>query len=149
MQVLRSMENISLETRREVRILYSLIKTLQRKLELEYSLPNEEFVNKGSSILDLERKPTTPSFPCSGKREDKGKKNKQTKTSQQRKVGNELHESSLLYLLPPQSGIKKPRGLDVIRLGMHDQEEGPGARSLPDDGGKPSPNRPPSLVNKE
>lgn len=65
MQVLRSMEKISLETRGEVNRLCSLTGTLHRKLELEYAPPKEGTANEGSPISNLEKKPTTPTPPVS------------------------------------------------------------------------------------
>ncbi|KAB2622543.1 S2-RNase [Pyrus ussuriensis x Pyrus communis] len=119
MQVIRSMEKISLETMGEVNRLCSLTRTLQRKLELEYSPPEEEA-----------KEPTTPPPPTR-------KKNEQTRTSHQEEIRKEPQESCLPNLLPP-----------PLEKTLPIQPEGTSTKSLLEDGRKPSPYQPPSLVNK-
>ncbi|KAB2608378.1 S2-RNase [Pyrus ussuriensis x Pyrus communis] len=75
-QVLKSMEKITLETRGEIRRLYSLTGSQQRKLDLEYSTPNNGYAREIIREESPEKEPVIPLFLVHEEKRDKGKNKK-------------------------------------------------------------------------
>ncbi|KAM2263974.1 hypothetical protein ACFXTI_040195 [Malus domestica] len=72
-QVLRSMEKISLETKGEVSRLCTLTGNLQRRLDLEFSTPKGA-QKSGMSQVTIRSEPVIPLFPLLEEENDRGKK---------------------------------------------------------------------------
>ncbi|KAM1020189.1 hypothetical protein ACFX2C_041599 [Malus domestica] len=72
-QVLRSMEKISLETKGEVSRLCTLTGNLQRRLDLEFSTPKGAHGN-GMGQVTIRSEPIIPLFPLLEEEKDRGKK---------------------------------------------------------------------------
>ncbi|KAM2622956.1 hypothetical protein TB2_027522 [Malus domestica] len=72
-QVLKSMERISLETKGEVSRLCTLTGNLQRRLDLEFSTPNGA-QGSGMSQVITRNEPIIPLFPLLEEAGDRGKK---------------------------------------------------------------------------
>ncbi|KAM1733500.1 hypothetical protein ACFX11_019094 [Malus domestica] len=73
MQVLKTIECITLETRGEVSRLYSLIGGLQRRLDLEYFTPRNSHAREVMREANPEKEPVIPLFPLLEEKKDKGK----------------------------------------------------------------------------
>ncbi|KAM2141393.1 hypothetical protein ACFX1Q_007674 [Malus domestica] len=82
MQVLKTMENITLETRGEVSRLYSLIGSLQRRLDMEYSTPKNGYAREMMREASPEKEPVIPLFPLLEEIRDKGKNKEGSGASQ-------------------------------------------------------------------
>ncbi|KAM1365127.1 hypothetical protein ACFX2F_043590 [Malus domestica] len=80
-QVLRSTENSTVETRGEVSRLCSLTGILQRMLELEYSTPRDGYAREVIIEANPEKEQVIPLFPLLEEKKDKGKKNEEPGTS--------------------------------------------------------------------
>ncbi|KAM1486177.1 hypothetical protein ACFX2I_000408 [Malus domestica] len=80
-QVLRSMEKITMETRGEVSRLFSLTRILQKKLELEYFTPRDGYARDPTREANLDKGPMILLFPLLEEKKDKGKKNEDARTS--------------------------------------------------------------------
>ncbi|KAM2051883.1 hypothetical protein ACFX16_033450 [Malus domestica] len=72
-QVLRSMEKISLETKEEVSRPCTLTWNLQRRLDLEFSTPKGA-QGSGMSQVTIRSEPVIPLFPLLEEETDRGKK---------------------------------------------------------------------------
>ncbi|KAM2816866.1 hypothetical protein COP1_041054 [Malus domestica] len=72
-QVLKSMENITLETRGKVSKLYSLTGSLQRRLDLEYSTPKNGYAREVMREASPEKELVIPLFHLLEEKRDKGK----------------------------------------------------------------------------
>lgn len=75
------MKKITLETRGEVSRLCSLIETLHRRLELEYSMLRNGYAKEVIMEVSLEKEPMIPLFPLLEEKKDKGKKKDKFVTS--------------------------------------------------------------------
>ena len=62
MQVLKTMKNITLETRREISRLCSLTRSLQRRLDLEYSTPKDGYAREMMKEASPEKEPVLQSL---------------------------------------------------------------------------------------
>ncbi|KAM2623629.1 hypothetical protein TB2_028114 [Malus domestica] len=71
-QVLKSMERISLETKGKVSRLCTLTGNLQRRLDLEFSTPKGA-QGSGMSQVTIRSEPIIPLFPLLEEEKDKGK----------------------------------------------------------------------------
>ncbi|KAM2524388.1 hypothetical protein PS1_031115 [Malus domestica] len=80
-QVLRSMEKISLETKGEVSKLCSLTGSLQRRLDMEYSTPKNDYARGVTREANPEKEPVIPFFPLLEEKNGKNKNNGKFGTS--------------------------------------------------------------------
>ncbi|KAM0994009.1 hypothetical protein ACFX2I_009595 [Malus domestica] len=71
-QVLKSMEKIYLETRREVNRLCSLTGSLWRRLDLEYSTLKDSHAREIMSEASPEKEPIIPLFPLLEEEKERG-----------------------------------------------------------------------------
>ncbi|KAM1787191.1 hypothetical protein ACFX15_036671 [Malus domestica] len=71
MQVLKTMENITLENREEVSRPCSLTRSLQRRLDLEYSTPKNGYTREMMREESPEKEPVIPLFPLLEEKKDK------------------------------------------------------------------------------
>ena len=81
-QVLKSMEKISLETRGKVSRLCSLTSSLQRRLELEYSTPKDGCTRGMMREASPEKELVIPLFRLLEEKKDMGKKKNEPGTRQ-------------------------------------------------------------------
>ncbi|KAM1680769.1 hypothetical protein ACFX2K_038409 [Malus domestica] len=145
-QVLKSMEKISLETKREVSRLCTLTGNLQRILDLEFSTPKGA-QGSGMSQVTIRGEPVIPLFPLLQKKKDKGKEKEVPEGSQpiiEPVLEKEFPSFPLLsFNNRKQSEQERTRyGMPII-TGEPSEKEG----FITSD--KPHPYRPPPLANKE
>ncbi|KAB2600538.1 receptor-like protein 12 [Pyrus ussuriensis x Pyrus communis] len=74
------MEKITLETKGKVSRLCSLIGSLQRRLDLEYSTPKNGYAGEMMEEVSPEKEPVIPLFPLLEEKKDKGKKTRKDLT---------------------------------------------------------------------
>ncbi|KAM2293359.1 hypothetical protein ACFXTI_027983 [Malus domestica] len=82
MQVLKTIENITLEIGGEVSRLCSLTGSLQRRLDLEYFTPNNGHFMEMVKEANPEREPVIPLFPLLEEKKDEGKNNEGFRVSE-------------------------------------------------------------------
>ncbi|KAM1475187.1 hypothetical protein ACFX2I_031119 [Malus domestica] len=81
-QILKSMEKISLETKGEVSRLCSLIRSLQSRLDLEYSSLRNDQAREIIRERSPEKETIIPIFPLLEEKKDRGKNKNEPRTSQ-------------------------------------------------------------------
>ncbi|KAM2700843.1 hypothetical protein EV2_002730 [Malus domestica] len=144
-QVLRSIEKISLETMGEVSRLCTLTGNLQRRLDLEFSTPKGA-QGSGISQVTIRSKPVIPLFPLLEEEADRGKKKVVFEGSQpaiEPVLGKEFPSFPLLtFNNRKQSEQERTKYGMPITTGESNQKE---SFAAPD---KPLPYRPPLLVHK-
>ncbi|KAM1008706.1 hypothetical protein ACFX2A_005215 [Malus domestica] len=144
-QVLKSMERISLETKGEVSRLYTLTGNLQRRLDLEFSTPKGA-QGSGVSQVTMRSEPVIPLFPLLEEEKDRGKKKVVLEGSQpviEPVLEKEFPSFPLLsFNNRRQSEQERTRYGMPIMMGETSGNEGTTTSD------KPPPYRPPPLVNK-
>ncbi|KAM2117324.1 hypothetical protein ACFX1R_010888 [Malus domestica] len=144
-QVLKSMERISLETKGEVSKLCTLMGNLQRRLDLEFSTPKGAH-ESGMSQVVMRNEPIIPLFPLLEEEKDRGKKKVAPEGSQP--VIEPVLERELPSFPVLSFNNRKPSEQERTRYGMPatiGETSGKEGSSTAD---KPPPYRPPPLVNK-
>ncbi|KAM2766056.1 hypothetical protein COP1_022020 [Malus domestica] len=144
-QVLKSMERISLETKGEVSRLCTLTGNLQRILDLEFSTPKGA-QGSGMSQVVMRNEPIIPLFPLLEEEKDRGKKKVAPEGSQP--VIEPVLERELPSFPVLSFNNRKPSEQERTRYGMPatiGETSGKEGSSTAD---KPPPYRPPPLVNK-
>ncbi|KAM1224603.1 hypothetical protein ACFX2G_044426 [Malus domestica] len=82
MQILKTMESITLETRGEVSRLCYLTGSLQRRLDLEFSNPKNGYAREVMKEVSHEKEPVISLFPVLEEMMDKGKNKERSGASQ-------------------------------------------------------------------
>ncbi|KAM1624476.1 hypothetical protein ACFX2K_022653 [Malus domestica] len=144
-QVLKSMERISLETKGEVSRLCTLTGNLQRRLDLKFSTPKGA-QGSGMSQVVMRNEPIIPLFPLLEEEKDRGKKKVAPEGSQP--VIEPVLERELPSFPVLSFNNRKPSEQERTRYGMPatmGETSGKEGSSTAD---KPPPYRPPPLVNK-
>ncbi|KAM1923544.1 hypothetical protein ACFX15_021445 [Malus domestica] len=144
-QVLKSMERISLETKGEVSRLCTLTGNLQRRLNLEFSTPKGA-QESGMSQVTMRSEPIIPLFPLLEEENDKGK-NKVVPKGSQPVIKLVLEKEPISFPLLSfnnrrQSEQERMKYGMPIMIGETSRKEGTTTSD------KPPPYRPPPLANK-
>ncbi|KAM1504127.1 hypothetical protein ACFX1X_000274 [Malus domestica] len=144
-QVLKSMERISLETKGDVSRLCTLTGNLQRRLDLEFSTPKGA-QGGGMSQVILRNEPIIPLFPLLEEEKDRGKKKvvpEGTQPVMEPVLEKELPSFPLLSF-----NNRKPSEQERTRYGMLAMMGDTSGKEGSTTSDKPPPYRPPPLVNK-
>ncbi|KAM2151870.1 hypothetical protein ACFX1R_046274 [Malus domestica] len=144
-QVLKSMENISLETRGDVSRLCSLTGSLQRILDLEYSTPKDGYAREIMREASPGKEPVIPLFPLLEEGKERG--NEKVGPEANQPILKEILETDLPYSLLFSLDSRGQAGQDKKKYGMNQQVGESSGKTMSTNAGKPLPYKP-SLANK-
>ncbi|KAM2041132.1 hypothetical protein ACFX16_034975 [Malus domestica] len=145
-QVLKSMERISLETKGEVSRLCMLTGNLQRRLDLEFSTPKGA-QGSGMSPVVVRSEPIIPLFPLLEEEKDRGKKKVIPEGSQAVMESASEKEFPSFPLLSFNN--RRQSEQERMKYGLPATAgETSGKETTTTTSDKPLPYRPPPMVNK-